>query len=79
MVRFVIADENTLGYIDDAQPEVLGILHASPLKGATLKDLDGWAFLFGRKLRPATREDFDEFRVCYDGYGRDTERYAPPN
>lgn len=70
--------ENVLGYINDQQPNVIGILHASPLRGAIIRDLDGWTFLPQDRslIRPATRADFDTFRVVYDGY-QDPRHYEP--
>lgn len=77
MTRFIVLTtygrENALGYIDDRQPRVMWILHASPLRGAVINDLDGWTFLPTNadgsldtsKWRPATRTDFSDFRVSY--------------
>ena len=76
-MRYIVlttyGQENVLGYIDDRQPKVCGILHASPLRGAVLKDTDGWTFLptlsdgsiDTAKFRAATATDFEAFGVCY--------------
>jgi hypothetical protein len=75
MTRFIVLKtygrENVLGYIDDRQPKVVGILAASVIKGAIINALDGWTFLPTKvdgtlddsKYRPAIQADFDEFRV----------------
>lgn len=72
--QLVVADENVLGYIDPETPNVIGILHASILRGATISSSDGWMFRSqARTIRLATTRDFDEFRVAFVGY--DSNRY----
>lgn len=76
--RFVVVEDHTLGYIDPRMPDVIQKLAQSVLRGAT----------FGAEYdnihkpwpphRPATRSDFDIFRVSPEGYERDTERYDFP-
>lgn len=68
--RFVVVSENVLGYIDPRQPHVLGVLATSVIRGAVLTWQDGWTFLPSENVRPATRQDFADFRVSGDGYAR---------
>jgi hypothetical protein len=64
-VRYVVLDENTLGYINSEQPDVLGVLAASILRGAVHSWLDGpVAILQTKNIRPATVADFNAFRVA---------------
>lgn len=63
-ISYWVYDEHTLGYIDDRQPGVFGILRASILRGSTFNPLDGFTILPPNpKLRPATLADFEAFRV----------------
>lgn len=59
-ISYVVKDENTLGYIIDAQPSCMGVL-------ASNKDGHNWingpVSIFGAAIRPATEEDFKTFRV----------------
>lgn len=67
MVRYYVMGENTLGYVDDRQPGVFGILHASVLRGSTLDRLAGFTCI-SSPLRPATVEDFHAYRVSPAGH-----------
>lgn len=63
--KYVVQDEHTLGYLDDRLPNQVQILHASPLKGASnYGPLASYNSIGdSTKIRPATKEDFDSFRV----------------
>lgn len=65
-ILLVVADENILGYIYQNHPENLNILHGSILRGATV--YNGFTYTRGRSIRLASEKDFDDFRVCFDGY-----------
>jgi len=61
--RYVVMNENTLGYINDDRPNIMGILQGTVLKG-------GHSWLKGSvsispsdSIRDATMRDFDEYRV----------------
>jgi hypothetical protein len=60
-VRYVVKDGHTLGYIFDAQPELMGVLSSN-------KDghhhNGGPVSIFGSNITPATVEDFETFRVA---------------
>ena len=77
---FVVIDEHTFGYINPLQPNVVGILATSVIRGALpYSQWDGWKFrpLNDRGMRPATRADFDIFRCSTDGYDNNP-RYDMP-
>lgn len=59
-VAYVVKDEHTLGYIFDAQPGLMGVL--SSKKGGHHPN-GGPVSIFGADIRPATKADFDVFRV----------------
>lgn len=62
--KYVVMDEHTLGYINPAQPRMMGILHASVLRGSPFGRLDGVVPIGDTKtLRPATVADFAVYRV----------------
>lgn len=68
-ITYWVYEEHTLGYIDSRQPNVLGILRASILRGSPLSPFSGFTILPPNpKLRPATREDFDAFNVSTLGH-----------
>ena len=67
--RYFVLNEHTLGYTIDEQPGYLGILHASVLKGSTYDRLSGPVVISpSDTLRPATKADFDEYRVAWKGH-----------
>lgn len=73
-IRFVVVDENTLGYVNPACPHEIGVLRASVLRGAAPGDPDPGTKPFPidpSRVRPATRADFDSFRVSPTGYASD--------
>lgn len=59
-VRYVVKDRHTLGYIFDAQPDLMGVLSSN-------KDghhyINGPVSIFGSNIKPATVDDFETFRV----------------
>jgi hypothetical protein len=67
-VKYVVMNENTLGYIFDTQPKTMGVLAGSVIKGGhdwkngpvPIRDSDS--------IRPATKADFDVFRVDAKGH-----------
>lgn len=67
--------ENILGYILPELPNSLQILHASILRGAVADRLCGSVCL-PEKWRLASADDFQEFRVSFDGYKNDRYEYA---
>ena len=74
--KLVVADEHTLGYITP-NSNIVGILHASVLKGATsscpLSSLNPMPAYMFKKIRLATEKDFDDFRVSFVGFNNEKE------
>lgn len=63
-VRYVVMDEHTLGYVDDANPQWMGVLAGSVLKGGRDPKNGSAVIVPGHTvLRPATEADFAAFRV----------------
>ena len=60
--RYVVKDENTLGYIFDHQLGIMGVL-ASKIDGHDPKN--GSIPVSEAEIRIATKKDFETFRVCY--------------
>lgn len=69
-VRYVVLDDNTLGYIYAAQPYIMGILGAN-IHGHNWRDgiVAVWPGI--DRLRDATVADFHRFRVSSNGYFKD--------
>lgn len=62
-MKYVVLNENTLGYTDDRHPGRMGVLAGSVIRGGH-DWLNGPVTLGAAdKLRPATPEDFDTYRV----------------
>jgi hypothetical protein len=74
--KLVVADEHTLGYIMP-NSNVVGVLQASVLRGATsscpLSSLNPMLTYMFKTIRLATKKDFDDFRVCFNGYNNEKE------
>lgn len=68
--RLVVTDEHTLGYITP-NSNIVGILHASVLKGAATSNPTP-TYMF-KKIRLATAKDFDDFRVSFVGFNNEKE------
>jgi hypothetical protein len=68
--RYYVLNEHTLGFVFPHQPHLLSVLAGSVLKGSQYNPLNGpVAIVPGHdQLRPATRADFEEFRVCHKGH-----------
>jgi len=78
-IKLVVADENTLGYIDPRVPDHLNILHGSILKGSNLDWRNGPTYVMGRNIRLASEKDFNDYGVMFDGYKNSGDfEYAEP-
>ena len=62
MTKYVVKDEHTLGYMIEQMPGFMAVLHGSVLKGGH-DWKNGAVHTFGSVIRPATEEDFKEYRV----------------
>lgn len=66
--------EHTLGYLDPQFPQLAGVLAASVLKGSPAASYSGpiWSLRRdGLTCRPATEQDFDEYRVQFGSLRND--------
>jgi hypothetical protein len=66
-IRYVVKNENTLGYIDERQPSIMGVLAGLVARGGH-DPKNGIVSVVGATIRNAKTSDFDTFRVM-----------APPN
>lgn len=73
MIKIVVIAEHTLGYIMPQTPQMASILHTSILKGSTFNPLSGAIHIGELSVRPANLKDFDDYRVCSEGYVKDKE------
>jgi len=65
IVKIVVADEHTMGYIDEGDPDYLYTYREMQTLGAPFHVHDGQRFLGNYKnIRPAVPADFPKFRVC---------------
>lgn len=70
-IKLVVINENTLGYLIP-NTKYAGVLRASVIKGSQFNDLDH-VLITGKKVRLASKEDFEEYRVCFKGYDNPDE------
>jgi hypothetical protein len=67
--KYVVMNEHTLGIVYEEQPNLLWPLRASVLRGApwsTGHDPVGITEL--DTVRAASKDDFDDYRVCWEGH-----------
>lgn len=78
-IRFVVINENMIGYVDPREPTSAGILSSSSIRGASFNWMNGSYPLpvDGKGVRPAAYEDFDSFRVSTLGYDNDSSYDFP--
>lgn len=77
-IKFIVIEECALAYVYPERPEWAMVLQAHVTRGALGIRTDDNTYLTGREVRPATRADFDTYRIHSEGYARDTERYDFP-
>ena len=73
-IKLVVFNEHTLGYILPEQPERVCILHTSILKGSYLSN-SSTIYVSDGTVRLASEQDFNSFRVSFQGYDKLTEIY----
>ena len=73
MIKIVVIAEHTLAYINPETPNLASILHTSILKGSTFNAMSGAICFGGLSVRPANLQDFEDYRVCSEGYVKDKE------
>lgn len=64
MSKYIVQDENLLGYLIPEQPNIVGILATSIIRGSIYSWQDGTAVNHRDRQRPATVADFESFKVC---------------
>lgn len=60
--KYVVMNENTLGYLQTGSSS-MGVLRGSVLKGGH-DWMNGPVSVEGASVRPATKEDFEAYRVA---------------
>lgn len=79
-IKLVVYDNCILGYINPENPLMLHCMSYSVLRGAGC--FLGWAqkvIESADKIKLASEKDFDDFRVCFDGYKKHPEEYEFQN
>ena len=74
--KLVVIDENTLAYICPATPRNFTVLRALITKGsrwANYNDTVNFSLPANTTMRPATAQDFNYFRVSFEGYNNPSE------
>jgi hypothetical protein len=76
-IKLVVFKGHTLGYILPDLPDSVQVLHASILKGAPCNDLYPSSKQINStdEIRLATEQDFNSFRVSFEGYNKLNEIY----
>lgn len=69
-IKIVIVDEHTIGFIYPEIPNFVAPLHTSILRGSPYSD-SSRIYVPTSKIRLANVKDFDDYRVCVDGYLKD--------
>ncbi len=62
MTKYIVKDENTLGYLINETPGFMAVLQGSVHQGGH-DWRNGPVSILGAQIRPATQEDFNAFRV----------------
>lgn len=76
---FVVVDNNVFGCINSVfYPNLIQVLASSVIRGATVSWIDGTVPIPVKGMRPATRADFDTFRVSQKGYDSDPVHFDYP-
>lgn len=75
-IKLVVYNEHTLGYWDPRNPSVVGILKASPLRGAIGDHHKNIEVITARSnIRLASLCDFKAYNVSFEGYDNGNYEY----
>lgn len=66
--KLVVANENTLGYIFPETPNTVGRLASKVVSGNPHFNMENQQITKSDKVRLASKQDFDRFRVSFEGY-----------
>lgn len=68
-IKLVVFNEYALGYIEPETPDKVSTLADSVIKGAPFRVFCEPYYIGSKdKVRLATEKDFNDFRVCFEGY-----------
>ncbi len=71
IIKLIVIDEHTLGYILPIMPGYGCILHSSILRGSPFGYKSDAIILNNRKVRLATKQDFEDYNCSFEGYEQD--------
>ena len=75
-IKLAVYDNHTLGYIFPERPKSFHVLHASVLKGAVGTTMGSSLYIgTNTKIELAGQKEFDDFRVCFNGYKNSPQEY----
>lgn len=75
-IRLVVIEENTLAYIHPATPQNFTVLRGLITKGSRWTNYNetiNFHLPAGIQLRPATEQDFNLYRVSFEGFNNRSE------
>lgn len=72
-IKLVVVEENVLGYIMPQLPRIVQILHTSILKGSRFSERSVIYTDYVKSIRLASKEDFNDFRVSFNGFDNPQE------
>jgi len=66
--KLVVINENTLGYVFSETPNTAGRLASKLTSGNPHFNIENHNITKSDKVRMASKKDFENFRVCFNGY-----------
>jgi hypothetical protein len=70
-IKIVVIQNNTLAYILPQTPNLAFILKTSILKGSRFNEFSSAISIDGLNVRLANINDFNDYRICPNGYLKD--------
>lgn len=71
-IKLVIVNENTLGCIWPEYPNTLHVIQASGTRGSFMRNMENYS-IKNTPVRLASEKDFEEYRVCFEGFNNTNE------